>query len=185
MRAGAGIRVHLIPRRPPTPLLAFAVRHLSAAGGIMITASHNPPADNGYKLYLGDGAKIIPPADAEIESAIRGLGPLSQVPLAPPDSPLITWHGDEVAQAYLDAICAVSPAPPGAAWLRFVYTPLHGVAAGLALLAFEQAGFSSPDVGTAQATPDPHFPTVPLPHPEEPRALAPAPARPPRPAADP
>src|SRR5258707_636856 len=115
MRAGAGIRVHLIPRRPPTPLLAFAVRHLSAAGGIMITASHNPPADNGYKLYLGDGAQIIPPADAEIESAIRGLGPLSRVPLASPDSPLLTWHGDEVAQAYLDAICAVSPAPPGPA----------------------------------------------------------------------
>ncbi len=81
--AGAGIRVHLIPRQQPTPLLAFAVRHLRAAAGIMITASHNPPADNGYKLYLGDGAQIIPPADAEIESAIRGLGPLSQVRLAP------------------------------------------------------------------------------------------------------
>ncbi|HEX4658424.1 MAG TPA: phospho-sugar mutase [Streptosporangiaceae bacterium] len=169
--AGAGIRVHLIPRRQPTPLLAFAVRHLGAAAGIMVTASHNPPADNGYKLYLGDGAQIIPPADAEIESAIRGLSPLSQIPLGPPDSPLITWHGDEVAQAYLDAICAVSPAPPGAAWLRFVYTPLHGVAAGLALRAFEQAGFSSPDVVTAQATPDPDFPTVVLPNPEEPGAL--------------
>jgi len=169
--AGAGIRVHLIPRQQPTPLLAFAVRHLRAAAGVMITASHNPAADNGYKLYLGDGAQIIPPADAEIESAIRTLGPLPQVRLAPLDSPLIARHGDEVAQAYLDAICAVSPAPPGAAWLRFVYTPLHGVAAGLALRAFERAGFPSPDMVAAQAAPDPDFPTVAFPNPEEPGAL--------------
>ena len=113
--AGAGIRVHLLPRRQPTPLLAFAVRHLQAAAGIMITASHNPPAYNGYKLYLRDGAQIIPPADAEIEAEIRGLGPLSAVPLAPPDSPLIVQLGDEVARAYLDLICAASPAPPDAA----------------------------------------------------------------------
>ena len=153
--AGAGIRVHLLPRQQPTPLLAFAVRHLGAAAGIMITASHNPPADNGYKLYLGDGAQIVPPADAEIEAAIRDLGPLPAVPLAPLDSPLIIRHGDEVAQAYLDAVCAVSPAPPGAAWLRFVYTPLHGVAGGLALRAFEQAGFPDPDVvdGPGRARP--------------------------------
>jgi phosphomannomutase len=169
--AGAGIRVHLIPRQQPTPLLAFAVRHLHAAGGIMITASHNQAKDNGYKLYLGDGAQIIPPADAEIESAIGAVGPLSQVRIAPPDSPLITRHGDEVARAYLDAICAVSPAPPDAAWLRFVYTPLHGVAAGLALRAFEQAGFPPPDVVAAQAAPDPDFPTVRFPNPEEPGAL--------------
>ena len=169
--AGAGIRVHLLPRQQPTPLLAFGVRHLRAAAGIMITASHNPPADNGYKLYLGDGAQNIPPADAEIEAAIRDLGPLSAVPLAPLDSPLIVRHGDEVAQAYLDLVCSVSPAPPGAAWLRFVYTPLHGVAAGLALRAFRQAGFPVPDVVTAQAAPDPEFPTVTFPNPEEPGAL--------------
>ncbi len=95
----------------------------------MITASHNPPADNGYKLYLSDGAQIVPPADAEIQAAISQLGPLSQIPLAEPGSPLITRHGDAVAQAYLDAVCAISPAPASAAWLRFVYTPLHGVAA--------------------------------------------------------
>jgi phosphomannomutase len=169
--AGAGIRVRLIPPRQPTPLLAFAVRHLGASAGIMITASHNPPADNGYKLYLGDGAQIIPPADAEIESAIRSLGPLSQARLAPPDSPLITRYGDEVAQAYLDAVCAVSPAPRSAARLRFVYTPLHGVAAGLALRAFEQAGFPPPEMVAAQAAPDPDFPTVAFPNPEEPGAL--------------
>jgi phosphomannomutase len=169
--AGAGIRVHLLPRHEPTPLLAFAVLHLRAAAGIMITASHNPAADNGYKLYLGDGAQIVPPADTEIESVIRALGPLSAIPLAPRDSPLITPHGDEIAAAYLDAVCAQSPAPPGAEWLRFVYTPLHGVAAGLALRAFEQAGFSLPDVVPAQQAPDPDFPTVAFPNPEEPGTL--------------
>jgi phosphomannomutase len=169
--AGAGIRVHQLPARQPTPLLAFAVRHLGAAAGIMITASHNPPADNGYKLYLGDGAQIVPPADAEIEAAIGDLGPLSGVTLAAPDSPLIVRLGDEVAAAYLDRICAHSPAPPDAAWLRFVYTPLHGVAGELALRAFEQAGFTAPDVVAAQAAPDPDFPTVAFPNPEEPGAL--------------
>jgi phosphomannomutase len=169
--AGAGIAALLLPPRQPTPLLAFAVRHLGAAAGIMITASHNPRADNGYKLYLGDGAQIIPPADAEIESAIGGLGPLARVPVAGPDAALISQLGDEVARAYLDAVCAVSPAPPGAAWLRIVYTPLHGVAAGLALRAFEQAGYTEPDVVEAQRDPDPDFPTVAFPNPEEPGAL--------------
>jgi phosphomannomutase len=169
--AGAGIRVHLLPRQQPTPLLAFAVRHLQAAAGVMITASHNPPADNGYKLYLSDGAQIVPPADAEIQSAISQLGPLSQIPIAGADSPLITRHGDAVAQAYLDAVCAISPAPPGAAWLRYVYTPLHGVAAELATRAFRQAGFPAPDIVAAQAEPDPAFPTVAFPNPEEPGAL--------------
>jgi phosphomannomutase len=169
--AGAGIRVHLLPPQQPTPLLAFAVRHLKAAAGIMITASHNPPADNGYKLYLGDGAQIVPPADAEIEAAISQLGPLSQIPVAAPDSPLISRLDDTVAKAYLDAVCAISPAPAGAGGLRFVYTPLHGVAAGLAMRAFRQAGFPPPVMVAAQAEPDPGFPTVAFPNPEEPGAL--------------
>jgi len=169
--AGAGIAVHLLPPRQPTPLLAFAVRHLAAAAGIMITASHNPPADNGYKLYLGDGAQIVPPADLEIEAASRALGPLSQVPVAPLDDPLIVKHGDEVAAAYLDAICATSRAPKGSAWLRFTYTPLHGVAGDLALRAFEQAGFPAPDIVETQFEPDPDFRTVAFPNPEEPGAL--------------
>jgi phosphomannomutase len=200
--AGAGIAVHLLPPQQPTPLLAFAVRHLHAAAGIMITASHNPPADNGYKLYTAEGAQIIPPADAEIEATIRGVGPLSQVPVAPPDSPLIIRYGDEVAAAYLTALTTVSPAagpagpagagvtgvaaeggeaaagsspattaPMTATGLRFVYTPLHGVAAGLALRAFALAGYPAPYVVPAQAEPDPDFPTVAFPNPEEPGAL--------------
>ena len=169
--AGAGVRVHLLPRQQPTPLLAFAVRHLQAAAGVMITASHNPRADNGYKLYLSDGAQIVPPADTEIEAAISRLGPLSLIPVAETDSSLITRHGDAVARAYLAAVCAISPAPASAGELRFVYTPLHGVAAGLATRAFGQAGFPAPEIVAAQAEPDPEFPTVAFPNPEEPGAL--------------
>jgi phosphomannomutase len=173
---GAGIGVHLLPRPNPTPLLAFAIRHLSAAAGIMITASHNPAADNGYKLYLGDGAQIVPPVDAEIEAAIGGLGPLSQIPAGPLDGPLVTRHGDEVAQAYLDAIIAAAPAiplpsPTGSLPLRVVYTALHGVAASLALRAIDRAGFPPPLVVAAQEKPDPDFPTVAFPNPEEPGTL--------------
>jgi phosphomannomutase len=170
--AGAGLRVYLLPSRQPTPLLAFAVRQLRAAAGVMITASHNPPGDNGYKVYLDDGAQIVPPADIEIEAAIAGLGPLTSVAVAGPDSPLISRPGDEIAQAYLGAIGAeIGAAPAGAAWLRLVYTPLHGVAGQLALRAFEQAGYPPPDVVEAQLDPDPAFPTVRFPNPEEPGTL--------------
>jgi phosphomannomutase len=172
---GAGIPVHLLPGRSPTPLLAFAIRHLSTAAGVMITASHNPPADNGYKLYLGDGAQIIPPVDAEIEAAINSVGPLPEIPLGPEEGPLITRHGDEIAQAYLDAILAASPGvpPPGGRVrdVRVVYTSLHGVAGPLMLRAIERAGYPAPYVVPAQAEPDPDFPTVSFPNPEEPGAL--------------
>jgi phosphomannomutase len=152
-------------------VLAFAVRHLRAAAGIMITASHNPPADNGYKLYLGDGAQIVPPADVEIEAAIAALGPLSQVPLGDVDGPLVSHHDADVIDAYLVTIAALSPAPEGAGELRIVYTPLHGVAKGVFLRALEEAGFPPPHVVGAQAEPDPDFPTVAFPNPEEPGAL--------------
>jgi phosphomannomutase len=173
--AGAGIGVHVLPLPCPTPLLAFAVRHLAASAGVMITASHNPAADNGYKLYLRDGAQVIPPVDAQIEARIAGLGPLSQVPVADPGSPLITRHGDEVARAYLDAVVGMAAGPPpGAgerAQLTVVYTPMHGVAGALMLRAMAQAGFAPPHVVAKQAEPDPDFPTVAFPNPEEPGAL--------------
>jgi phosphomannomutase len=172
--SGAGVRVHLLPGRSPTPLLAFAVRHLSAAAGVMITASHNPPADNGYKLYLSDGAQIVPPADVQIEAAMRALGPLTQIQAGPATNPLIIHHGDEVAQAYLDAVVASSPeagAGRGGAPLRVVYTPLHGVAGALAVRAISRAGFPAPHMVAAQADPDPDFPTVAFPNPEQPGVL--------------
>jgi len=169
--AGAGLRVHVLAGQVPTPFLAFAVRRLKAAAGVMITASHNPRQDNGYKVYLSDGAQIVPPADTDIEAAISALGPLGDVTVAPADSPLISSPGAELTRAYLDAICALAPPPASAAWLRFVYTPLHGVAGQLALRAFEQAGFAAPDLVEAQAEPDPDFPTVHFPNPEEPGTL--------------
>jgi phosphomannomutase len=170
--AGAGIAVHMLPQPGPTPLLAFAVRHLGTAAGVMITASHNPAADNGYKLYLSDGAQVIPPADAEIEKRIAGLGPLARIPVAAADSPLITRHGDEIAEAYLAAIVAAAgPAVTDAPELNVVYTPMHGVAGRLMLRALEMAGFAAPHVVAAQAEPDPDFPTVAFPNPEEPGAL--------------
>ena len=170
--AGAGIAVHMLPRPCPTPLLAFAVRHLGTAAGVMITASHNPAADNGYKLYLSDGAQVIPPADADIEKRIAGLGPLARVPVAAAGSALITRHGDEIAEAYLAAIVAAAgPAVTGAAELNVVYTPMHGVAGRLMLRLLRLAGFAAPHVVAAQAEPDPDFPTVAFPNPEEPGAL--------------
>ena len=169
--AGAGIRVHLLPGQLPTPVLAYSVRKLGAAAGVMVTASHNPREDNGYKLYLDDGAQIIPPADTDIEAAIDEVGPLAGVPLAAADSELISPAGEDIVQSYLDAICALTPAPPSAAWLRFVYTPLHGVAGRLALRAFAQAGYAEPDLVEAQFEPDPDFPTVHYPNPEEPGTL--------------
>src|SRR5580704_752134 len=178
--AGAGIAVHMLPQPGPTPLLAFAVRHLGASAGVMITASHNPAVDNGYKLYLSDGAQVIPPVDAEIEARMAGLGPLSQVPVADPGSPLITRHGDEIARAYLDAVVgaaagsqasAAAGSQAGRAGLTVVYTPMHGVAGDLMLRAMRQAGFAAPHVVAAQSRPDPDFPTVAYPSPEEPGAL--------------
>ena len=172
--AGAGLRVHLLPRPGPTPLLAFSVRQLSAAAGIMITASHNPAADNGYKLYLADGAQIIPPADAEIEAAIRALGPLREIPAGSLDGPLVTRHGDEIARAYLAALTAEADLgleADGGPALRVVYTAMHGVAGRLMLEAIARAGFAPPHVVAAQAEPDPDFPTVAFPNPEEPGAL--------------
>jgi phosphomannomutase len=167
--AGAGIKVHVLPLPCPTPLLAFAVRELGAAAGIMVTASHNPARDNGYKLYLSDGAQVIPPADREIEARIGALGPLSAIPVADAGSPLITRHGDEIAAAYLNAIAVITNG--GAPALNVVYTPLHGVAGSLMLRAISAAGYPLPTVVAAQAEPDPDFPTVAFPNPEEPGAL--------------
>jgi phosphomannomutase len=174
--AGASIAVHMLPLPCPTPLLAFAVRHLGTAAGVMITASHNPAADNGYKLYLSDGAQVIPPADADIEDRIAALGPLTHIPVAEPGSPLITRHGDEIARAYLDAVVRTAAAGTvgtgsGLTPVIVVYTPMHGVAGPLMLRALRQAGFATPHVVAAQADPDPDFPTVAFPNPEEPGAL--------------
>jgi phosphomannomutase len=163
--AAAGVDAVILPRPLPTPVLAFAVRHLGCDAGVMVTASHNPARDNGYKVYLADGAQIIPPADREISEAIDAVGPTGSIPVA--DAYGIA--GDEVVTAYLHAIAAVTEVAPRD--LRIVYTPLHGVGGPVALDALRRAGFHDVHVVTQQAEPDPDFPTVPFPNPEEPGAL--------------
>ncbi|MBA0054211.1 phospho-sugar mutase [Streptomyces sp. AJS327] len=176
---GAGLRAALLPRPLPTPVLAFAVRHLGAAAGVMVTASHNPPRDNGYKVYLGAppgaeelearepgasaGTQIVPPVDAEIAADIAAVGPLSGVPR--PDDGWVTL-GEEIVDAYLARTGAVltEGAPRN---LRIVHTALHGVGTATVRAAFARAGFPEPVPVPEQAEPDPDFPTVVFPNPEE------------------
>ncbi|MFC8455056.1 phospho-sugar mutase [Kitasatospora sp. NPDC057223] len=165
--AGAGLRAALLPRALPTPVLAFAVRHLGAAAGVTVTASHNPPQDNGYKVYLGDGAQIVPPADAGIAAGIDAVAALADVPLADGGWEVL---GEDVIEAYLTRATAVLE-PGGPRDLDVVYTPLHGVGRDVLLAAFAKAGFPAPTVVAEQAEPDPDFPTVAFPNPEEPGAM--------------
>ncbi|MFF2626442.1 phospho-sugar mutase [Kitasatospora griseola] len=164
---GAGLRAALLPRPLPTPVLAYAIRHLGAAAGVVVTASHNPPQDNGYKVYLGDGSQIVPPADADIAAEIDALGALADVPRATEGWEVL---GEDVLDAYLDRAAAVLDAD-GPRGLTTVYTPLHGVGRDVLLAAFERAGFPAPTVVAEQAEPDPDFPTVAFPNPEEPGAM--------------
>jgi phosphomannomutase len=171
---GAGLRAAIMPGLLPTPVLAFAVRHLGAAAGVMVTASHNPPQDNGYKVYLGSalggelgsGAQIVPPADVEIEAAIRAVTSLSAVPLGPPGDVL----DNKVVLSYVEAAAGVVD-PDGPRELSVAYTPLHGVGADVLRESFLRAGFAAPAVVTTQAKPDGTFPTVAFPNPEEPGAM--------------
>ena len=171
---GAGREALLLPRPLPTPVLAFAVRHLGTDAGVMVTASHNPPQDNGYKVYLGGaegGSQIVPPADAEIAARIAAVGALAGVP-----RPQEGWEvlGEEVLQAYLaEAAAAATPAPADdrRARLRVVLTPMHGVGGAVVVEALRRAGVEGVTVVPEQAEPDPDFPTVAFPNPEEPGAI--------------
>jgi phosphomannomutase len=166
--AGFGLTAWVLPRQLPTPVLAFAIRHLGVSAGVMVTASHNPPQDNGYKVYLGDGGQIVPPADADISRHIDAVGALADVPRSD------AWQllDDEVLDAYLAGITSM---PLLAALphrdVRIAYTPLHGVGRDVVLAAFARAGFTSLSVVAEQGAPDPDFPTVAFPNPEEPGAI--------------
>ncbi len=177
--AGAGLEVFLLPEAMPTPLLAFAVRHTGAELGVMITASHNPAADNGYKVYLGGavtrgdpaatGAQLVPPVDAQVQRAARAAGRAVDIPLGTPAGRL----GPELLDAYLQgALALLAPSPPAgpARQVHVAYTPLHGVGRQVMERAFDAAGFPAPLVVAEQADPDPDFPTVAYPNPEEPGA---------------
>jgi phosphomannomutase len=164
---GAGLRAAVLPRPLPTPVLAFAIRHLGAVAGVEVTASHNPPRDNGYKVYLGDGSQIVPPADTGIAAEIDAVRSLSDVPR--PDGGWETLD-DSVLDAYLartDAVLGKDTARTA----RTVYTAMHGVGKDVLLAAFARAGFPEPVLVTEQADPDPDFPTVAFPNPEEPGAM--------------
>ena len=164
--AGAVFRVLVLPRPLPTPVTAFAVRHHRAAAGIMITASHNPPADNGYKLYLGDGAQIVSPVDAEISAHIDAVGPLASVPLSTDGVEVLD---DATLDAYLAAVTGLLDDGPRE--VTGVYTAMHGVGAETVRAAFARAGFPALHEVAEQVEPDPDFPTVAFPNPEEPGAL--------------
>ncbi|MFD7560563.1 phospho-sugar mutase [Streptomyces sp. NPDC059835] len=164
---GAGLRAAILPRPLPTPVLAYAIRHLGAVAGVEVTASHNPPRDNGYKVYLGDGSQIVSPADAEIAGHIARVTTLDSV-----DRPKDGWLqlDEEVLEAYLARTDAVlTPGSPRG--VRTVYTAMHGVGKEVVLAAFARAGFPDPVLVAEQAEPDPAFPTVAFPNPEEPGAM--------------
>jgi len=162
---GAGLKAYVLPRPLPTPLLAFAIRELGCAAGVMVTASHNPPEDNGYKVYLGDGSQIVPPADAEIASRIAAVGPLADVPRGDGGTTL----REDIIDRYLDTVAGL--AADGPRDLEIVYTPLHGVGGTSVAQVLETAGFDAPRIVAQQEQPDPDFPTVSFPNPEEPGAM--------------
>ena len=176
--AGAGIRAVLLPRLLPTPLVAFAVRDLGVSAGVMVTASHNPPRDNGYKVYLGDGddgSQIVPPADAEIAAQIDRVAATLDV-LELPRSGEYEIADESLVERYVEATAAVATTPrelrqDAGAGLTVAYTAMHGVGWETFSRVLDRAGFARPVIVEAQIEPDPAFPTVAFPNPEEPGAL--------------
>ncbi len=167
--AGAGVRTTLLPRHLPTPVLAFAVRHLNASAGVMVTASHNPARDNGYKVYLGGldkGSQIVPPADGQIAEAIHSVAKTSITDL--PRSTDFIVADDTIVDEYVRRTAELAHVPTP---VNFVYTAMHGVGWETAKAVFAASGLPEPTVVAEQIEPDAAFPTVAFPNPEEPGAL--------------
>ena len=167
--AARGMKALLLPSVFPTPVLAWNIPRLGVAAGVMVTASHNPPQDNGYKVYLGSGAQIVPPHDELISDAIESFD-ASSIELAPEDSPLIQILSNECIDGYIKwlpsvRLCRDVPR------IKVAYTAMHGVGGATALRAFASAGFDQPVVVASQQVPDGSFPTVSFPNPEEPGAM--------------
>lgn len=167
--AAAGIPAMVFESVLPTPVLAWSIEQIDAAAGVVVTASHNPPADNGYKVYLGDGAQIVPPHDALISEQIGRVDPTA-VPIADADHPLVMTMGADLVDAYVAMAAGVRLRPDVTA-VPVAYTAMHGVAGALVVRVFEAAGFNAPAVVLEQFEPDPTFPTVAFPNPEEPGAM--------------
>lgn len=167
--AARGMKALLLPSVFPTPVLAWNISRLGVAAGVMVTASHNPPQDNGYKVYLGSGAQIVPPHDELISDAIESFD-ASSIELAPETSSLIQILGNECIDEYIKwlpsvRLCRDVPR------IKVAYTAMHGVGGDTALRAFVAAGFDLPVVVASQQAPDGSFPTVSFPNPEEPGAM--------------
>ena len=170
--AGAGFEVFVLPRPLPTPVLAFATYQLKCDVGVMVTASHNPPQDNGYKVYIGPSAdgidyaasQIITPTDKLIAKEIAGITSLASAPRGK------SWTivGEEVISEYVRRTALIAPKPGD---LKIVYTAMHGVGTEIAQRVFNHAGFATLILVDEQCTPDPDFPTVAFPNPEEPGAI--------------
>ncbi len=163
--SGAGITAMVLPSALPTPVLAFAIRELGCDAGVMVTASHNPPDDNGYKVYLGDGSQIVHPADAEIAACIAAAGPLAAIP----QSDDFQILDGVVLDSYVAR--AVSILGDGPREVSVIYTAMHGVGGEVFMRVVAGAGFPAPTTVAQQFAPDGRFPTVNFPNPEEPGAM--------------
>ncbi len=164
--SAAGLAVEVLPRPLPTPVLAFAVRQRKADVGVMITASHNPASDNGYKVYLGTGSQIVAPIDAHIAREIAHVGPARSIPVG---DGWVTLD-DHVVDSYLE-VAATLYSEQVPRNVQVAYTPLHGVGGQIFVQACQRVGLPAPIVVAAQFEPDPEFPTVDFPNPEEPGAM--------------
>ncbi len=173
----AGIDTFLMPSALPTPLLAYAVRSLDCDGGVMVTASHNPPQDNGYKVYLGgraveesgQGSQIVAPYDSQIAASIEAVGSLDSIELAESGWTVLPGSITGEYEAAMAGLADVENFP--ARELKIVLTPMHGVGGETAVSVLNAAGFTDVSLVEEQAAPDPDFPTVSFPNPEEPGAL--------------
>jgi len=166
----AGVRVSMLPGALPTPVLAFSVRHLRAAYGLMVTASHNPRQDNGIKVYVRDGGQLLAPADADIASAIDAVDPLC-LPAGWDEGPFEFAPADDAVAAYVTGVASGGRRTAGGPRLKVVHTALHGVGDGTLRAVLAAADWPAPVPVAAQREPDPAFPTVPYPNPEAPGVL--------------
>ena len=167
--AAMGIRSMLHPGVQPTPVLSWSITGIGAAAGVVVTASHNPPADNGYKVFLATGSQIVDPVDRQISECIDRFDPLA-IALSAEDDPHITYLDEGWVDAYVAAIPAVRLRPEVTGGV-VAYTALHGVGGAVLGRAFAAAGFDPPVVVAEQQQPDGTFPTVSFPNPEEPGAM--------------
>jgi phosphomannomutase len=166
----AGIRVAKLPAALPTPVLAFTVRHVHAAYGVMVTASHNPRQYNGIKVYVRDGGQLLPPVDEQIAAAIDAVDPL-HLPAGWAEGSFDFTPADESVHAYVTAVAAEGHPAPGGRRLKVVNTALHGVGDAPLRAVLDMAGWPAPIPVTVQQQPDAAFPTLPYPNPEEPGVL--------------